>query len=159
MGIVSHGDGCSNKDKPSIYTNVWFFRKWITHKIITYSYYLTGNNSNIDRLQAEICQTLNCRAFNKNDTTSSPRNINRLINIAPYLHQFDKNEHKVRKKIVKLKRTSHDKQNKKCGEYSKDKYVLDKLVKYKENGLHHNDTHHIDRLVAKNKYIKLKITP
>ncbi|XP_014362023.2 trypsin-1 [Papilio machaon] len=32
-GIVSHGDGCSKKLKPSIYTNVWFFRKWIRSQV------------------------------------------------------------------------------------------------------------------------------
>lgn len=32
-GIVSHGDGCSKKHKPSIYTNVLFFRNWIRSQV------------------------------------------------------------------------------------------------------------------------------
>lgn len=159
MGIVSHGDGCSNKDKPSIYTNVWYFKKWITDKITTYSHYLTGKETNIGRLQAEICGTLRCRPFNKNDITPSPQNNSRLINLAPYLHQFEKNELKVRRKIVKLKRTSHIQRSKKSSEYCKEKCEIDKLIVHEENSLRHNHSNNIDRLVAKNKYVKLKITP
>ncbi|CAK1550129.1 unnamed protein product [Leptosia nina] len=33
IGIVSHGDGCAKKDKPSIYANVWYFRKWIQKNV------------------------------------------------------------------------------------------------------------------------------
>ncbi|XP_068620842.1 trypsin epsilon-like [Battus philenor] len=33
VGIVSHGAGCSNKNKPSIYSNVWYFRNWIKKEI------------------------------------------------------------------------------------------------------------------------------
>ncbi|XP_073942066.1 trypsin epsilon-like [Choristoneura fumiferana] len=33
VGIVSHGDGCAKKDKPSVYSNVWYFRKWIDDQI------------------------------------------------------------------------------------------------------------------------------
>ncbi|CAH2067216.1 unnamed protein product, partial [Iphiclides podalirius] len=33
VGIVSHGNGCSKKDKPSIYTNVWYFRDWIESRV------------------------------------------------------------------------------------------------------------------------------
>lgn len=109
----------------------------------------------MDRLQVEICENVFCRTFNKNDTTSSPHNNNRLINLPPYLHQFDKNEDKIKKKIVKLKRANLDKQYKKSDEYSEEKYV-DKLIRHEENILHRKDSD--DILVAKNKYIKLKIT-
>ncbi|XP_045512977.1 chymotrypsin-1-like [Pieris brassicae] len=33
IGIVSHGDGCAKKDKPSLYSNVWYFRKWIQKNV------------------------------------------------------------------------------------------------------------------------------
>lgn len=158
MGIVSHGDGCSNKDKPSIYTNVWFFRKWITDKIIAHSHYFIEKPLNTDSLRVQICETVSCRAFFKNDTTLSPQNNNRLINFAPYLHQFDKNNKRVRKKIVKLETGNHDKQKKKRGEDSEDKYVIDKLIENQENIVHRKHSDNIDTLVAKNKYIKLKIT-
>lgn len=82
-----------------------------------------------------------------------------MINFAPYLHQFDKNEKKLKKKIVKLKRTTHEKQNNKCVEYSEEKQVIDKLIDHEENVLHQNNSliDDIDRLVARNKYIKLII--
>lgn len=115
----------------------------------------------MDKVQAEIREAIHCKALYKNDTTLSPQNNNRLIKLAPYLHQFDKNVHNVRKKIVKLIKATHNKQNKKCIEYSKDKLVIDKLIQHEENILHRNERliDDIDKLVAKNKYIKLKITP
>ncbi|XP_062524316.1 chymotrypsin-1 [Bombyx mori] len=33
VGITSHGDGCAKKYKPSVYTNVWYFRDWIEKHI------------------------------------------------------------------------------------------------------------------------------
>ncbi|KAG6463104.1 hypothetical protein O3G_MSEX013671 [Manduca sexta] len=33
VGITSHGDGCAKKHKPSVYANVWYFRKWIEHNL------------------------------------------------------------------------------------------------------------------------------
>ncbi|CAK1602870.1 unnamed protein product [Parnassius mnemosyne] len=36
VGIVSHGDGCSRKNSPSIYSNVWYFKKWIRVQIIKF---------------------------------------------------------------------------------------------------------------------------
>ncbi|KAL4719925.1 hypothetical protein ACJJTC_018723 [Scirpophaga incertulas] len=33
VGIVSHGEGCAKKGKPSIYTNVLYFRDWIKSKV------------------------------------------------------------------------------------------------------------------------------
>uniref|UniRef100_A0A2H1W4S0 SFRICE_018771 n=1 Tax=Spodoptera frugiperda TaxID=7108 RepID=A0A2H1W4S0_SPOFR len=29
VGLTSHGDGCAKKNKPSVYTNLWYFRHWI----------------------------------------------------------------------------------------------------------------------------------
>lgn len=160
VGIVSHGDGCSNRDKPSIYTNVWFFRKWITDKIVAYLHYFNSKHTNMDKVQAEICEAIHCKSSYKNDTTLSPQNNKRLIKVAPYLHQFDKDVHKVRKKIVKLIKATHNEQNKKCVVYSENKLVIDKLIQHEENVLYRNGrlTDDIDKLVAKNKYIKLKIT-
>ncbi|RVE48787.1 hypothetical protein evm_006561 [Chilo suppressalis] len=33
VGVTSHGDGCAKKDKPSVYSNVWYFRNWIQKNI------------------------------------------------------------------------------------------------------------------------------
>ncbi|XP_063839198.1 trypsin alpha-3-like [Ostrinia nubilalis] len=33
VGITSHGDGCARIDKPSVYANVFYFRKWISDQI------------------------------------------------------------------------------------------------------------------------------
>ncbi|XP_061707980.1 trypsin epsilon-like [Cydia pomonella] len=33
VGLVSHGDGCAQKDKPGIYTNVYYFLPWMNKKI------------------------------------------------------------------------------------------------------------------------------
>ncbi|XP_026726918.1 chymotrypsin-1-like [Trichoplusia ni] len=33
VGLTSHGDGCAKVDKPSVYTNLWYMRKWIKAKV------------------------------------------------------------------------------------------------------------------------------
>ncbi|XP_038211453.1 trypsin V-B-like [Zerene cesonia] len=38
IGIVSHGDGCAKKGKPSLYANVWYFRNWIQRNVENFVY-------------------------------------------------------------------------------------------------------------------------
>ncbi|PZC81123.1 hypothetical protein B5X24_HaOG200402 [Helicoverpa armigera] len=36
VGLTSHGDGCAKKLKPSVYTNLWFHRKWIKEQMLRF---------------------------------------------------------------------------------------------------------------------------
>ncbi|XP_022820624.1 trypsin alpha-3-like [Spodoptera litura] len=33
VGLTSHGDGCAKKNKPSVYTNLWYLRGWIEEQL------------------------------------------------------------------------------------------------------------------------------
>ncbi|XP_075991637.1 hypodermin-B-like [Anticarsia gemmatalis] len=33
VGLTSHGNGCANKNKPSLYTNLWILRDWIKENV------------------------------------------------------------------------------------------------------------------------------
>ncbi|XP_063376817.1 chymotrypsin-1-like [Cydia fagiglandana] len=59
VGIVSHGDGCAQKDKPSVYANVWYLRSWVQKKLFEFQNEFC-NKSITDGIRTENSSILRC---------------------------------------------------------------------------------------------------